>query len=289
MVNACDVPSPESSAESTELRDLSDLVEVGVYPTSKAGFDHGLVILALGDPFWLEPAGDSFRLLVEPHAAARVLEQLACFDRESIDWPPPPVADDAPTRKAELVTPLLWCIAMLASFSAQGEWPGWTTFGELDAQAVFVRGEWWRLLTALFLHADFGHLMSNLVSGIFVFSAVLTTMGRRRGWLLLAIGAIAGNFIAAAMNHSVAYRSLGASTSIFAAVGLLTGRALRVGLRADHPHRWRTLFVPVATGLIVLALYGAGGQQVDVIAHATGFCAGLVLGLIAGAERSVRS
>lgn len=289
MVNACEVPSPESSAESTEQRDRSDLVEVGVYSTSTAGFDHGLVVLALGDPFWLEPTDDSFRLLVEPHAAARVLEQLAFFDRESIDWPPRLVADDAPVRKAELVTPLLWCITVLASFSAQGEWPGWTRVGELDAQALFARGEWWRLFTALFLHADFGHLMSNLVSGIFVFSAVLTTMGRRRGWLLLAIAAIVGNLIAAAMNHSVAYRSLGASTAIFAAVGLLTGRALRVGLRADHPHRWRTLFVPVATGLVVLALYGAGGQQVDVIAHATGFFAGLVLGLIAGVRRSAQA
>jgi membrane associated rhomboid family serine protease len=249
-----------------------------VYPTSKDGFDHGLVALTLGCPFWLEPAGDGVRLLVESGAARRVSEQLAYFDRESINWPPRPFVDDSPRRKAELLTPLLWCWAVLASFWAQGEWRGWTDAALLSPQAVFERGEWWRLLTALFLHGDVGHLVSNLVSGIFVFSAVLTTIGLRRGWLLLAVAAIAGNLAAAAIHHPGAYRSLGASTAIFAAVGLLTGRALRVVLRADHPHRWRTLFVPLAAGLTVLALHGAGGNQTDVVAHVTGFAAGLIMG-----------
>jgi membrane associated rhomboid family serine protease len=91
----------------------------------------------------------------------------------------------------------------------------------------------------------------------------------------------------AALNQGNEYRSLGASTGIFAAIGLLTGRALRVVFRANHPHRWRTLFVPFGTGLTVLALYGAGGQQVDVMAHLTGFCAGLMLGSIAGVNGAV--
>ena len=262
-----------------------DLVEVGVYADAKTGFDHGLVVLAIGEAFWLEPMGEHYRLLVDAKAQERVKEQLAYFDRESTRWPPPPLPENPGKRKMELFTPLLWGAAVLASFSAQGHWRGWTEFGLLDASAVFQRGEVWRLVTALFLHGDVGHLISNTISGIFVFAAVLTTMGRGRGWALLAISAIVGNLAAAAARHSDEYRSLGASTAIFAAVGLLTGRALRVVLHVNHPYRWRTLFGPLAAGLTVLALYGAGGQQVDVVAHVTGFAAGLVLGIVAGAQQ----
>jgi membrane associated rhomboid family serine protease len=157
----------------------------------------------------------------------------------------------------------------------------------LDSPAVFERGEWWRVVTALFLHADVGHLVSNLVSGIFVFSAVLTTLGRRRGWSLLILTSVVGNLLAAAVKYPGAYQSLGASTAIFAAVGLLTGRALRSVLRGNRPGRWRALFAPLAAGLSVLGLYGAGGQQVDVLAHLTGFTAGLALGFVAGPGEGV--
>lgn len=266
-----------------------DLVEAGVYSTPADGFNHGLVVLTLGHPFWLVPTGDLYRLLVEPAAEAIVREQLACFDRESVGWPPRPITEHASARRAELVTPLLWCLLLLAAFWAQGRWPALTDAGLLDSQALFRGGEWWRPVTALFLHADLGHLVSNALSGIFVFSAVLTTIGRKRGWLLIASASVVGNLMAAGLNFPGLYRSLGASTAIFAALGLLTGRSIRVVLRADHPYRWRTLFVPLAAGLTVLALYGAGGQHVDVIAHVTGFVAGTVLGFLAAANRSFPS
>jgi len=175
---------------------------------------------------------------------------------------------------------------VLAIFCEQGFRVGWLDQGAMDAQAVFDRGEWWRLGTALFLHADLAHLLSNLLSGIFVFSAVLSTIGLLRGWLLLAVSSLLGNLAAAAVNYAADYRSIGASTAIFAGLGLLTGRAIRVVVRSSHPHRWRTMFVPLAAGLTVLGLYGAGGVHVDVLAHLTGFAAGLALGFAAGLPRS---
>jgi membrane associated rhomboid family serine protease len=262
----------------------TDLIEVGVYQTAQEGFDHGLVVLTLGYGFWLEPADSGFRLRVESHVSQQVLHELAEFDRESVDWPPPLYVDPAPDRKVDLFTPMLWCMVVLISFWAQGRWGHWTGVGVLDTQAVFERGEWWRALSALFLHADIGHLVSNLVSGLFVFCAVVSTMGVKRGWLLLAAAAVAGNVAAAAAKYPAAYRSLGASTAIFAAVGLLTGRALRIVVDVKHPRRWKALFVPFAAGVTVLALFGAGGQQVDVLAHVTGFGAGLVLGFAIGAR-----
>jgi membrane associated rhomboid family serine protease len=317
------MPSPELPADADAQRVPDDLAEAGVYSTTAAGFDHGLVVLAMGQPYWLVPADSGYRLLVAPSATEAAREQLECFDRESIGWPPPPVMPEAPVRKTEFFTPLLWALAVLASFCGQIEWPETLeTAGALDAQAVFGHGEWWRLGTALFLHADLGHLASNVLSGIFVFSAVISTFGRRWGWLLLAVASIAGNFAVAALNYSRSYQSLGASTAIFAGLGLLTGRAIRGVRRARHPpalapnpkptsgtpgprlpamaggmgvspksegyvarsdpHPWRAVFVPLAAGLTLLGLFGAGDVRTDVGAHVTGFAAGLVLGFWRG-------
>jgi len=261
----------------------ADLVEVGVYPTGAEGFEHGLVVLAMGRPYWLLPSATGHRLLVEPDASEWAREQLARFDRESIGWPPRPIAI-SPTHASDVITPLIWALVILAIFQIQGERPDWTAAGVLDPQAIFGRGEWWRVGTALFLHADIGHVVSNALGGILVFAAVLKTLGRLMGWLLLSLASLAGNLAIAAIHLHEPYQSLGASTAIFAGVGLLTGRAIRVLAQAGQPHRWRTLFVPLASGLIVLGLYGAGGVQVDVGAHLTGFVCGLALGFAAGAQ-----
>ena len=279
---------PDLPADAVSGRVPADLAEAGAYATPGAGFDHGLVVLAMGRPYWLVPSDAGFRLLVEPPALAAVREQLACFDRESLGWPPRPAAGQPAARRFELVAPLLWAVVVLAVFWWQGEQPGrWEAAGALDTQAVFDQGEWWRPATALFLHADLGHLVSNVVSGVFVFAAVIATIGRRRGWLLLALASLAGNFAVAGLNYPGPYRSLGASTAIFAGLGLLTGRAVRGFRRPDHPHSWRAVFAPLAAGLTLLALFGAGGLHTDVGAHVTGFAAGLVLGFAAALPRRV--
>jgi membrane associated rhomboid family serine protease len=260
----------------------ADLAEAGVYPTAAEGFDHGLVVLAMGQPYWLVPSQARYRLLVEPDALEPVREELACFDRESIGWPPPAPAENR-ARRFEITTPLLWALVVMAVYWCQGRWPDrLEDAGALDAQAVFDRGEWWRLGTALFLHADLGHLISNVLSGIFAFSAVLSTMGRRRGWLLLALASLTGNLAIAALNYPGPYRSLGASTAIFAGLGLLTGRALRAVRKGLGRRPWQAVFAPLAAGLTLLGLFGAGGIHIDVGAHATGFAAGLIWGFAFG-------
>ncbi len=262
-----------------------DLAEAGVYPTAAAGFEHGLVVLAMGCPYWLLSSDGGYRLLVEPSVLDDVRGELSCFDRESVGWPPKPPARGE-VRKFELATPMLWAVAVALVYLAQGRWPDrLEEAGALDTQAVFDRGEWWRLGTALFLHADLGHLISNVLSGIFAIAAVLSTIGRRQGWLLLAIASATGNLAIAALNYPGPYLSLGASTAIFAALGLLTGRAMRT-IGQDAPGRgWRAVLAPLAAGVVLLGLFGAGGIHIDVGAHATGFAAGLAWGFCAGVSR----
>jgi membrane associated rhomboid family serine protease len=260
-------------------------VDAGVYPTHAAGFEHSLVVLAMGEACWLIAADDGHHLRVEPAVLDAARQQLACFDRESVGWPPPPVGDTMPAIQHVPLSPLLWVLAVFAVFWAQGRWPGLTDAGLLDASRVFEHGEWWRAGSALWLHGDLGHLVSNAGGGFLVFSAVVATFGLNAGWSWLTASALLGNVAAVALHYGDGYRSLGASTAVFAGLGLLAGRAIRVIARSGYPYRWRELLVPLAAGLAVLGLFGAGGVNIDVLAHATGFGAGLAMGFIASGPR----
>jgi len=287
---------------------MDELTGVGIYATARAGLERCLVLLAQDIPCWLAPAPELaarsainsaqgsgevglhagfFCLLVEPMNAAEAATELQRYERESIGWPPPPPPAPPPANRTLFVTPLLWAIALSGIFWGQNRSVGrWAAWGALDGIQLYRHGQWWRPLTALFLHADASHFLSNLVAGIFVFAAVVAAWGAGRGWLLLAGAGVGGNLLVGALHAAAGSTSLGSSTAIFGAVGLLAGNALRSAIAHRPRWSWRTVLVPLAAGLTVLALYGSGGPEVDVTAHAAGFTCGVALGLAVGGVQS---
>jgi rhomboid protease GluP len=146
-------------------------------------------------------------------------------------------------------------------------------------------GEWWRPITALFLHADGAHLLGNaLLGGVFCV-LVAHAIGAFRGWLLiLACGAVA-NAINAAARLPEDFRSLGASTATFAALGLLVGHATRLAWMMRSFHGFRMLFVPLVAGGILLGWFGGGGADagnIDVAGHILGWLIGVCAGFFLG-------
>jgi membrane associated rhomboid family serine protease len=286
---------------------MDELTGVGIYSTARAGLERCLVLLALDIPCWLVPAAelatrppsDSAQglqegalhpgivcLMVEPPHAAQAAAELQRFERESVGWPPPPPPVPPPASRALFITPLLWALTLSGLFWGQNHSGGrWEAWGALDGNQLYRHGQWWRPLTALFLHADASHFLSNLVAGVFVFAAVVAAWGAGRGWLLLAAAGVGGNLLVGAVHAAAGSTSLGSSTALFGAVGLLAGGALRGAIEHRPRWSWRTVLVPLAAGLTVLALYGAGGPEVDVAAHAAGFTCGAVLGLAARGAR----
>jgi hypothetical protein len=95
--------------------------------------------------------------------------------------------------------------------------------------------------------------------------------------LALVLLAGAGGNAVNAFLRSSDYVSLGASTAVFAAVGLLSG--LGVVRRMQRGDRWRLALLPFAGGLGILAMVGSGGGRVDVFAHLFGLLVGTALGL----------
>jgi len=151
----------------------------------------------------------------------------------------------------------------------------WFGAGRLVAGRV-VAGEWWRTVTALTVHVELDHLGGNLVFGAFFGFYVGRYLGRGVGWLAVLIAALSANALTALLLDP-AHRSIGASTAVFAALGILTAYTWRRGFLRETP--WRGRIAPIVAGLGLLAFTGTGGENTDVFAHLAGFVTGFGTGL----------
>ncbi len=144
-------------------------------------------------------------------------------------------------------------------------------------------GEWWRLFTTLFLHANLLHLAMNGV-GLWLFgSAVEKTMGRWRMLVVFVAGGALGNVLSAWLaRYDVA---IGASGGIFAVIGAFAVGVWRLRSPMYVALRRRLL---VVVALMVAADFTIGGlePQVDNLAHVGGFFAGMALAVVLGARRA---
>ncbi|MGO9246739.1 MAG: rhomboid family intramembrane serine protease [Verrucomicrobiia bacterium] len=142
-------------------------------------------------------------------------------------------------------------------------------------------GEWWRLFTALFLHANLLHLAMN-GTGLWLFgSAVEKTMGRWRLLAVFLVGGALGNLASAYVAHYDV--AIGASGGVFAVIGAFAVGVWRLRSPMYYALRRRLL---VLLGLMVAADFTIGGlePQVDNLAHVGGFFAGILLAVVLGAR-----
>ena len=146
------------------------------------------------------------------------------------------------------------------------------TFGA-DARSI-MSGEVYRCVTALFMHANWAHLLAN-VAGIILFGIPTAALyGWGMSWLLIVLAGAQGNFITAWWYQSN-HMSIGASTAVFAALGLCAAWSFRRRL-GRRGNRWRP-WLPLAGGLALVAWLGTA-PHTDVIAHLSGFASGLFYG-----------
>ncbi len=174
----------------------------------------------------------------------------------------------------------LWFVlavgALIAFHYATFAWKDrelWLTAGHSSAELI-LQGKWWLASTALTLHADAGHLFSNVVFGAVITYNLCRFIGSGRAWFLILVAGTAGNLFNALAYRS-AHNSIGASTAVFAAVGLLSAVQFLQKYRSYKVRMW----IPLAAGLGLLGSLGVG-EHSDVLAHFFGFIAGLLLGVI---------
>lgn len=167
---------------------------------------------------------------------------------------------------------------MLGFFAVTGPWSEssqWHARGSAWASRI-LDGEVWRLVTALTLHADLVHALGNAVACIVFVSAIARWLGPGVGAAAFLLAGVFGNALTALV-HQEAHISVGASTAVFGASGVLV--ALQVmAWRRGHSVTHKP-WVMIGATLALFAMLGVGSRA-DVFAHAFGMLTGALLGAV---------
>jgi membrane associated rhomboid family serine protease len=233
-----------------------------------------LVLESKSIPYELIALERGWAVQVAPQAASAAREELERYalERRPARVRVPPLL---PFSGAGWGAAAYALVLLITAYSAgiQAFGADWLARGSLDARSI----AWWRPITALTLHLDQSHLLGNLLFG----AAIGTLAGRAFGpgiaWASILAAGAAANY-ADMLISPPTHRAVGASTAVFAALGLLVGFAWRHGLALRD--RFKYAYGPLFGGLCLLALLGAGDAHVDVLGHALGFLSGVGLGWV---------
>ena len=240
--------------------------------------DYALVLSSAGlTCFQVKNDSSGWSLWVAESAFETALRSLEKYGAENPGRTPPETPPPPPV--GQKTTSGVWVsLLLLASFLATGSDEAFRSLAGLCGASAkdILNGDLYRTATALMLHATPAHLAGNIV-GIALFgTAVCRITGAGVGWLTILLTGIVGNLLNAFLFRS-GHLSVGASTAVFGAVGILS--AYQFHQKRSLPEKRIKSWLPLAGGLALLGLLGAGRHS-DLTAHLFGFAAGLMAGLI---------
>lgn len=146
-------------------------------------------------------------------------------------------------------------------------------YGGMSVNGLIANGEWWRILTSMFIHANFMHVLFNMFS-LFLFGPELEKIaGKARFLTIYFIAGLAGEaatFLLKAPN----YASLGASGAIFGIFGAFG--AILYHNRRTTP-QLRQILLPIIVISVIMTFLQS---NVNETSHIGGLIAGFILGLV---------
>ncbi|UTR14435.1 rhomboid family intramembrane serine protease [Salipaludibacillus sp. LMS25] len=147
-----------------------------------------------------------------------------------------------------------------------------------------LAGEWWRFISAMFIHIGIVHLMMNSLALFYLGSAVEKIFGTKRFFVIYFLAGLLGSIASFVFNDNV---SAGASGAIFGCFGAL----LYFGLIHKRLF-FRTMGMNVIVILAINLSFGFIVPMVDNGAHIGGliggFAASAIVGLPGQTERTIK-
>jgi membrane associated rhomboid family serine protease len=213
----------------------TDLRVVFESRSRRACKDRALVLASARIPYQVIEDAGSCALVVPAEHSPRAAAELRLYDEENPPrQPKKPIhfehQNGVPGVIGYLV--VIGFVGWLAGESAFAR--DWLAAGRIDG-ALLRAGEWWRSVTALTLHSGLRHLAGNVVFGTFFGLFAGRMLGPGVAWLVILLAGAAGNTLNTLLLES-SHRSIGASTAVFAALGLLAGFVWRGKLMSQE--RW---------------------------------------------------
>lgn len=166
------------------------------------------------------------------------------------------------------------------SFDPYG--PVLVAFGGKQGFFIFRLGEWWRLISAGYLHGGLLHIFMNSWALYQVGGLVEELYGVSRYFVFYTAATIAGFALSLFWSPGL---SVGASAGIFGLIGVMI--AFGMQHRTAHGEAIRSHFTQWAIYSVVIGLLPSGitGFRVDNAAHLGGAVVGFLLAYLTGAPR----
>lgn len=259
----------------TELQ----LISIIGLPTNRQQAEQwSLVLRAANIPSTIEFERRSWVIKVSPLHEKRALQEIAAFMEENSDWPPyrPKKRVPLPVLTKYQPPTILMMGALVVFYLITGPWTGgsaWFIEGAVAGGQILDNRQWYRLVTALTLHADVVHLVGNIIIGGVMVHFLCRLLGNGLGWFLILASGTLGNLMNIIL-HGSSHNSVGFSTAVFGTIGILAGYQAA----SKRSAALKEILLPLAAGAGLLAFLGAGGPRTDLGAHFFGLLAGAVLG-----------
>lgn len=238
--------------------------------------ERSLVLDSLDIPHEILQGEAGWAIAVPTGNAEAARRELAQYARENLAASPgrpvrQPVYQDA-IPGIVVYFAILLLVAWAAGTSLFGK--DWLAAGRVDGE-LLRQGELWRLVTAQTLHGSLKHLLGNLGFGALFGLFAGRLLGSGVAWLVIILAACLANELNVLLLDN-SHRSIGASTAVFAALGLVA--AYVWSLRFMSQDRWPYRVGPLVGGLALLAFTGTGDANTDIGAHLMGFIFGFAAG-----------
>jgi membrane associated rhomboid family serine protease len=209
---------------------------------------------------------------------------LALLHRIEQSDRPAPSAFGSETMRPTIAV-LIFIALNVAMFIAE-VWCGGSTnpltlhrLGALEPLAVRFGGEYWRMLTALFLHYGPLHLTFNLYALFVIGPGLERIIGSVRFalyYLLAGLGSSTGALLLRLVDLSRPEQLVGASGCVMGIVGVWAGYLLRHRHEPFAGRRLRNIVLIVA----IQSAFDLSTPQISMAAHLSGLVSGVVLGLL---------
>ncbi|MDX1776312.1 MAG: rhomboid family intramembrane serine protease [Desulfobulbales bacterium] len=262
------------------MSDLRMTSTIGLPVSRQQAEQWALVLRAANIPSTIEFEKRSWVIKVSPLHEKRALQEISAFMEENNDWPPLHRKRKVPLPVLTKYQPptILMMGALVIFFIITGPWSGrsaWFAQGAVSGRQILENGQWYRLVTALTLHADVVHLFGNIIIGGILVHFLCRLLGNGLGWFLILASGALGNLMNIIL-HGHQHNSVGFSTAIFGTIGILSGYQAA----AKRSAALKEILLPLAAGAGLLAFLGTGGERTDLGAHFFGLLAGAGLGAL---------
>ncbi|MGV3007504.1 rhomboid family intramembrane serine protease [Staphylococcus epidermidis] len=144
-----------------------------------------------------------------------------------------------------------------------------------------VHGEWYRLISSMFLHFNFEHILMNMLSLIIFGKIVESIIGSWRMLIIYIISGLYGNFVSLSFNTTTI--SVGASGAIF---GLIGSIFVIMYLSKNFNKK---MIGQLLIALVVLIVFSLFMSNINIMAHLDGFISGVLITLIGYYFKTQRS